>query len=176
MKNAVIAAVVAAVVAAASGAAATLVVTSKNIKNGTIQIVDISTRAKAALRGQRGPRGYAGVEGVEGRPGPQGPQGQRGPAGPPGVDGSSVSYTKTYSEVKTVAPGSLAFVNAICPPGSSVVGGGYATDRVASAKLLPTNSYEIAMGDGRAAWYVVMHNLGTETEEFWGIAYCVRVS
>jgi hypothetical protein len=37
MKSALIAAVVAAVVAAASGKAATIVVTSKNIKNGTIQ-------------------------------------------------------------------------------------------------------------------------------------------
>jgi hypothetical protein len=39
LKTALIAAVVAAIVAAASGTAATIVVTSKNIKNGTIQTV-----------------------------------------------------------------------------------------------------------------------------------------
>jgi len=51
MKNALVAAVVAAVVAAASGTAATMIVTSKNIKNGTIQTVDISAKAKRALKG-----------------------------------------------------------------------------------------------------------------------------
>lgn len=37
MKSAIVAAVVAAVVAAASGTAATIVITSKSIKDGTIQ-------------------------------------------------------------------------------------------------------------------------------------------
>jgi hypothetical protein len=46
MRSAIIAAIVAAIVAAASGTAATIVVTSKNIKNGTIQTVDISAKAK----------------------------------------------------------------------------------------------------------------------------------
>jgi hypothetical protein len=55
MKSALIAAVVAAVIAAASATAATIVVTSKNIKNGTIQTVDISAKAKRALKGNRGP-------------------------------------------------------------------------------------------------------------------------
>jgi len=45
MKSALIAAIVAAVVAAASSTAATIVVTSKHIKNGTIQTVDISRRS-----------------------------------------------------------------------------------------------------------------------------------
>jgi hypothetical protein len=54
MKDALIAAVVAAVVAAASGTAATIVVMS-NIKNGTIQMVDLSAKAKRALKGNRGP-------------------------------------------------------------------------------------------------------------------------
>jgi hypothetical protein len=60
VKSALIAAVVAAVVAAASGTAATILVTSKNIKNGTIQTVDISAAPKRALRGQRGPIGLTG--------------------------------------------------------------------------------------------------------------------
>ncbi len=34
----------------ASGTAATLVVTSKNIKNGTIQTVDLSAKAKRGIR------------------------------------------------------------------------------------------------------------------------------
>jgi Collagen triple helix repeat (20 copies) len=87
MKNAVIAAVVAAVVAAASGTAATIVVTSKNIKNGTIQTVDISAKAKQALKGNRGPRGIPGATGSTGPVGPTGPQGQKGDPGAPGTQG-----------------------------------------------------------------------------------------
>jgi len=45
----------------ASSSTAAFVVTSKNIKNGTIQLVDINPRAKKALRGQRGPRGIQEV-------------------------------------------------------------------------------------------------------------------
>jgi hypothetical protein len=89
MKTALIAAIVAAVVAAASGTAATIVVTSKNIKNGTIQTVDISAKAKRALKGQRGLRGPQGVPGqsiigADGDTGPPGPQGPAGAVGPPG--------------------------------------------------------------------------------------------
>jgi hypothetical protein len=42
-------------------ATAAFVVTSKNIKNGTIQLVDISPKAKEALRGQRGPQGIQAI-------------------------------------------------------------------------------------------------------------------
>jgi hypothetical protein len=84
MKNAMIAAVVAAVVAAASGTAATILVTSKSIKNGTIQTVDISAKAKRALKGNRG---LPGAQGSTGPVGPTGPQGQKGDPGAPGTQG-----------------------------------------------------------------------------------------
>jgi hypothetical protein len=92
MKNALIAAVVAAVVAAASATAATIVVTSANIKNGTIQAVDISAKAKRSLKGTRGPRGAPGLRGLQGSvgaAGSQGPAGQQGPQGAPGAQGGS---------------------------------------------------------------------------------------
>jgi hypothetical protein len=92
MKNAVIAAVVAAVVAAASGTAATIVVTSKNIKNGTIQTVDISAKAQRALRGNRGPRGLSGPAGGAGPTGPAGPAGTAGPQGAKGDRGPSGAW------------------------------------------------------------------------------------
>lgn len=53
MRAAIIAAAVALLVSATSATAA-LVVTSQNIKNGTIQTVDISAKAKRALRGIAG--------------------------------------------------------------------------------------------------------------------------
>lgn len=95
MKTALIAAIVAAVVAAASGTAATLVVTSKNIKNGTIQTVDISAKAKRALKGNRGPRGFrglAGPQGVQGPPGTAGMPGTPGTPGPPGLTNADEWY------------------------------------------------------------------------------------
>jgi len=188
MKTALIAAIVAAVIAAASGTAATMVITSKNIKNGTIQTVDISAKAQRALRGNEGPAGPAGPAGVAGPTGPAGPAGGTGPAGPTGADGpqgpqglqgnagKSVNYSNAYSEFVAVPPGSFRFANAICPAGTLLVGGGHATDRVSLAKLVPTNSHPTTMADGRGAWYVVMHNIGLEEEVFWATAYCVTMS
>ena len=56
MKSATIAGVVAMLVSSASATAA-FVVTSKNIKNGTIHNVDLSAKAKKALKGNVGPAG-----------------------------------------------------------------------------------------------------------------------
>ena len=52
----------------AGSAAAAFVVTSKNIKNGTIQLVDISAKTKKALRGQRGPPGIQAITEVRSSP------------------------------------------------------------------------------------------------------------
>jgi Collagen triple helix repeat (20 copies) len=87
MKNALIAAVVSAVIASTTATAATIVVTSKNIKNGTIQTADISAKAKRALKGNRGPRGLTGAPGPQGLAGPPGPAGANGANGAPGLQG-----------------------------------------------------------------------------------------
>jgi hypothetical protein len=83
MKTALIAAVVSAVV------------TSKNIKNGSIQAIDLSAKAKLALKGSRGARGPAGAEG------PQGIQGLQGIQGPPGIQGVRL----VVSPLVTIAAG-----------------------------------------------------------------------
>ncbi len=55
---------------------------SPQIKNRSIQRIDISRRAAASLRGQRGLRGLPGAQGPQGLQGPTGPQGPAtGPAG-----------------------------------------------------------------------------------------------
>jgi hypothetical protein len=79
-----------------SGAGAALVITSKNIKNGTIQLVDISPRAKAALRGRRGPQG------------------------PPGIS----SITEVSANL-TIAPTGRGTAVATCPAGLAPISGGY---------------------------------------------------
>ena len=117
MKNALIAAVVAAIVAAASGTAATLVVTSKNIKNGTIQTVDISAKAKRALKGNRGPRGLRGAQGAQGVQGSQGAPGAPGAQGAPGPAGiANTAYVELDSDY--VVPASPSQMSAFIATGS----------------------------------------------------------
>jgi hypothetical protein len=55
-----------------NAAAITGTITSKNIKNGTIQLEDLSASAQKALRGHRGPRGIPGPRGRTGSPGASG--------------------------------------------------------------------------------------------------------
>jgi hypothetical protein len=80
-------ALLALLLATAGSASATtkLLITSKEIKNGTIRTTDLATGARAALRGKTGPAGTQGAPGVPGAPGPQGPQGVQGPKGDPGI-------------------------------------------------------------------------------------------
>src|SRR5512133_2363500 len=115
MKSALIAAVVSAVIASTTATAATIVVTSKNIKNGTIQTVDISAKAKRALKGNRGPRGATGPAGAPGAQGAQGPQGPKGDAGAPGAAGppgpTGVVTTKAFfGGINTIPADGFEFV------------------------------------------------------------------
>jgi len=61
--------------------AAKKLVTSKDIKNGTIKAGDLSKKARRQLSGRTGAAGPAGA------PGPVGAAGAAGPAGPRGADG-----------------------------------------------------------------------------------------
>ncbi len=142
MKSALIAAVVAAVVAAASGTAATLVVTSKNIKNGTIQTVDVSAKAKQALKGNRGPQGAAG------------PAGTAGAQGPPGIQ---VLQEVVNSEF--VPNAQSGQVTATCPPGQQAVSGGFGfTGGVITRSSSTGNGWRVSgfnnsgSSTGLAAW------------------------
>jgi hypothetical protein len=111
MRTIAVALAVALVTAGSSTAA--FIVTSANIKNGTIKMVDISPAAKAALRGQRGTRGLAGQPGQPGPAGSQGPQGiQR--------------LAPVISPEVVIQPGSLGTAEATCPAGEIAVSGGYA--------------------------------------------------
>ncbi len=80
-------------------------VTSKDIKDGTIQLRDLSAAARDALRGQDGARG------PQGSPGPQGVQGSQGPPGP------SANVTLLESKVSTLE----GRVRNLCPIGGRFV-------------------------------------------------------
>jgi hypothetical protein len=152
MKNALIAAVVAAVVATASGTAATILVTTKNIKNGTIQTVDISAKAKRALKGNRGPRGSAGI------PGPAGPQGIQGP---PGIQRLKLVVSPTVA----IAPGAQVTAEAVCPAGEIAVSGGFGL-------IGPDAGVFQSLGIG-SGWVVKAENAGDGSPaQVAAYAYC----
>jgi hypothetical protein len=84
-KYALIAALALAVGVAGTAGAARLI-TGKNIKDGSIGLVDISKKARAKLKGARGPQGE---QGPAGPPGPAGTNGVNGAPGAPGTSGST---------------------------------------------------------------------------------------
>jgi hypothetical protein len=57
---------------------------SKQVINGSLQTLDLSKKARAALKGNRGLRGPAGAQGAQGAQGATGAQGVQGIQGPPG--------------------------------------------------------------------------------------------
>ena len=83
----------AAVFAVAIGGTATAakLITSKDIKNGTIKAADLSKSAKKALRGKRGATGAQGLPGATGPTGAAGPVGPAGPEGAPGDSAGSIT-------------------------------------------------------------------------------------
>jgi len=94
---------------------------SKQIKDHSIQYVDLSKKAAAKLRGQRGPRGYQGEQGYMGLPGAPGTPGAAGAPG--GFDPSKINYV---TGADTLIPsGAVGTAYAYCPAGSKAVGGGF---------------------------------------------------
>jgi hypothetical protein len=97
------------IVTAADGASSGLPrnsVTSGTIKNGSIQLIDLSAKTKRALKGnraRRGPKGAPGARGPIGPAGPQGIQGQQGPKGDKGDKGDRGAPTPgTFGPVRLV--------------------------------------------------------------------------
>jgi hypothetical protein len=84
-----IAAVAVAVVATSGSAVAASLITSKQIKDGTIKFKDINKKARAKLEGDTGPQG---PQGAKGDPGPKGDTGEPGPATGPAGGALAGSY------------------------------------------------------------------------------------
>jgi hypothetical protein len=93
-------------IATSGSAVAASLITSKQIKDGTIQVKDISKTARAQLA----PKAAVGVPGPQGPAGAQGPnggagaQGETGPAGAQGVPGEALAYANVKGD-GTIEPG-----------------------------------------------------------------------
>jgi hypothetical protein len=82
-------ALLALVMATTGSAVAATLITSKQIKNGTIQTADISKKAQKTLKGKTGATGPIGAAGAAGTPGAKGDKGDKGDAGANGTNGTN---------------------------------------------------------------------------------------
>jgi hypothetical protein len=124
-------------------AGASILIGSKQIKDHSVQYVDLSKKAAAKLRGQRGPQGPQGPQGLVGLPGTPGTPGAAG-----GFDPSKISYVT--GPTKTFHPGDIDFVEAVCPAGTKIIGGGYFANIMHVAG-------DQTYGDG-GTWSVLINN------------------
>jgi hypothetical protein len=84
---------------------------SKQLKNRSIQRIDIGRKTIASLRGQRGPQGPAGLQGVQGTQGVQGAQGIQGIQGNQGVQGDvGPTFGRSGTNSQVCNPGSGSFI------------------------------------------------------------------
>jgi hypothetical protein len=161
MRTAIIVAVVALVSAGSTSAAAYKLITSKDIKNGTIQPVDLSAKAKTALRGSRG---AAGLQGPRGLQGPQGIQGAPGPQGPPGLN----SLVYSYGEYLLLDPDTEDDSFAVCPAGRKPVGGGF-TSGSSTVSVYWSAPHFFGPSEG---WLVRGHNFGSVQNHLQAYVVC----
>jgi len=101
---------------------------SKDVRNRTLTLRDLSRSTIAALRGARGPQGLQGVPGAPDIPGPKG----------------TTDIVYVDSPVITVGPGASAGTHAVCPAGSMATGGGIGP--ATEGQLLPIDAYTISSG------------------------------
>jgi hypothetical protein len=149
-----------------------VLITGKQIKNGSIGVADLSKAAKKALKGQRGPRGFTGVSGPTGLAGPAGPAGLRGEPGSPGLNGGFDPNKVSYSSgpIVTVSPGTEATSVAPCPAGSKVIGGGFYSIAWLDGGLYLTDQGPLDDGSG---WFMDFYNSASALDDADVQAYAV---
>lgn len=164
----VIACAATAIIATAAAAAASSLITSRQIKDRTIQLRDISFNARDALVGQDGADGPAGPTGA---PGPQ------GPAGPQGNVGAVTAVDGTLAFMGPAGSGGdVATSDARCPTGQTAISGG-ANFPTGTSNTAPDDiTYGVNARDSDGAgWNIIAINQAGHQAEFYAIAYCASV-
>jgi hypothetical protein len=164
-------ALVALLVALSGSAVAASLITGKQIKDGTIQVKDLSKKARKALHtgattGIPGPQGPSGPQGPGGESGAQGEKGDRGEGGAQGPAGEAIAYANvkpdgtiepgqtkgiTNAMIDRTFPGIYCFRNLPFTPKSVMVSGDGSfgqIDTVATASVLVTGALSDCDNDG----------------------------
>jgi len=92
------------------------------------------------------------VQGPQGQQGQQGPQGNQGPAG--GFDLSNIDYV-TGSSASFNGGGATAQVDAVCPKGEQVIGGGYSAGWALSVEqnyAMDAQTWWVSVYEPNTAW------------------------
>jgi hypothetical protein len=121
--------------------------------------------------GPQGPIGLTGATGATGAPGASGPIGPAGPIGPTGPQGPSggLAGHEVIQETSAFDGSNAKTVEAICPSGKVVTGGGYGLVGlvVASGGVVVTASEPVTNTNDR--WRVVARNVGPNPGENWSL-------
>lgn len=119
--------VVVALTAGGSAGAAAKLITGKQIKDGSIELADLSKKAKAALKGARGEKGDDGAAGTTGVNGSAGLAGQTGAAGPSlvmsssAINAASVDGGVSWAAFGGGSVGNESSAQVPMPPGTSFI-------------------------------------------------------
>ena len=89
-------------------------VASPQVVNGSLQTVDLSKKARAALKGNRGPRGLQGPAGAAGA------AGARGATGAQGVPGTARAYAEVDDSTPSFVAARTSGFTAVTRPGTGV--------------------------------------------------------
>ena len=154
--------IIALIVAMSGSAVAASLITSARIKDGTIQLKDISKKTRTALKGQRGPAGAAGATG------PQGAQGNPGAAGANGATNVVVRRGTLIS----VANGASGIVTASCNPGERATGGGNSISGLGGWQVIESFPTPGTAGSTPTGWRVDATNNTGSANNLVAIVVC----
>ncbi len=167
LRTALIAGSVAALVGAGGGfAASSAYITGAQVKNGSLKGADIRNGSLTGADIKNRSIGIrdlspAAVRQLRGKPGPSGPPGLAGPQGAAGGFDPAKTQTVIGPEVYVPAGGLEFNINAYCPPGTAVLGGGFFSNIAKASRSAPTPGgwnvfvYNDTTADVTAQAYVV---------------------
>ena len=132
---------------------------TRQVINGSLQRVDLSTRAVKALRGRRGPVG---------------PVGRQGPAGS-FTNGNVSMVTGSIADLCPAQSGTCRFggSSATCPPGKvAIAGGWHEVVGPADIDTSVTSNAPFHITGGVDGWAIGMRNNSDMPWSFYAIAIC----